>query len=122
MTLSQTMSATASPEDSLTLSDRMAQIKAAFEALERNATTRKRALEDGLEQVGIKGDIIYKMSVISTVQSLYVHVYLLLCENVECHSNAHVFDLYTYMFCISKRIIMVNGVLVFPCMNASLIC
>ena len=59
MSLSQTMSSTASPEDSLTLSDRMAQIKAAFEALERNAAARKRALEDGLEQVRVKGYNIY---------------------------------------------------------------
>ena len=51
MSLSQTMSATASPEDCLTLSDRMAQIKAAFEALERNAAVRKRGLEDGLQKV-----------------------------------------------------------------------
>lgn len=49
--LSQSMSDTASPEDSLTLSDKMAQLKAAFEALERNTATRKRGLEDGLQQV-----------------------------------------------------------------------
>lgn len=62
--LSQSMSDTASPADSLTLSDRMAQIKSAFEALERNATARKRGLEDGLEQV----------CVVYTCTCTYVHM------------------------------------------------
>ena len=51
--LSQSMSDTASPEDSLTLSDKMAQLKTAFETLERNVAARKRGLEDGLQQVHV---------------------------------------------------------------------
>ena len=41
----------ATSADSLALADKMAGLKAAFEALDRNAVARKRALEDGLKQV-----------------------------------------------------------------------
>ena len=75
MTLTQTMSATASPEDSLTLSDRMAQIKAAFEALERNAAARKRALEDGLEQVEINGDVCNLQCILQSSHYMYMYTY-----------------------------------------------
>ena len=47
------MSDNASPEDSMTLSGKMAQLKSAYEALERHAAARKRGLDDGLEQVCI---------------------------------------------------------------------
>ena len=40
----------ASPEDSVIIGDRLAQITAAFEALQRNAAARRRALEHGLAQ------------------------------------------------------------------------
>ena len=40
----------ASLEDSVIVGDRLAQITAAFEALQRNAATRRRALEHGLAQ------------------------------------------------------------------------
>ena len=39
------------PEDSLALGDKMAGLKAAYEALERNIVARNRVLEDGLKQV-----------------------------------------------------------------------
>ena len=39
------------PEDSLALGDKMAVLKAAYEALERNIVARRRVLEDGLKQV-----------------------------------------------------------------------
>ena len=39
------------PEDSLALGDKMAGLKAAYEALERNIVARRRVLEDGLKQV-----------------------------------------------------------------------
>ena len=51
--LCQNMSDNASPEDSMTLSGKMAQLKSAYEALERHAAARKRGLDDGLEQVCI---------------------------------------------------------------------
>ncbi|CAI8055159.1 Dystonin, partial [Geodia barretti] len=38
------------PEDSLALGDKMAGLKAAYEALERNIVARRRVLEDGLKQ------------------------------------------------------------------------
>lgn len=63
------MSDAASPEDSLTLSDKMAQLKTAFETLERNVAARKRGLEDGLQQVHV-----YNMH-IRRIYTLFLHVY-----------------------------------------------
>ena len=50
------MSEAASPEDSMALSGKIAQLKAVYEALERHAAARKKGLDDGLEQVGIWRD------------------------------------------------------------------
>ena len=49
-TLGHSMMDNASLEDSVIVGDRLAQITAAFEALQRNAATRRRALEYGLAQ------------------------------------------------------------------------
>ena len=43
----------ASLEDSVIVGDRLAQITAAFEALQRNTATRRRALEYGLAQASV---------------------------------------------------------------------
>ena len=40
----------ASPEDSVTIGSRLAQVTAAFEALQKSAATRRRLLEYGLKQ------------------------------------------------------------------------
>ena len=72
------MSENASPEDSLALSDRTAQVQSAFEALERNAAARKRVLTDGLEQVRTYIPVVLRSS-ISRLQYIsichyYIHV------------------------------------------------
>ena len=77
------MSENASPEDSLALSDRTAQVQSAFEALERNAAARKRVLTDGLEQVHV-----YSYSVDE------LHFNILVCHMLLIYST------YTSVKCI----------------------
>ena len=74
------MSDAASPEDSLTLSDKMAQLKTAFETLERNVAARKRGLEDGLKQVIRKKD-----QVPLSANSCMRYLYILSSYNVFAH-------------------------------------
>ncbi len=48
--LSQSISKTSSPEDSLLLGEKQAQLASAFESLQRSCLGRRRILEDGLVQ------------------------------------------------------------------------
>ena len=66
--LSESLCEGASPDDCLVVADKMAELKAVCEGVERDMGTRRRVLEDGMEQVsvwgcvwgceGVKGDII----------------------------------------------------------------
>ena len=49
--LGQSLCEGASPDDSMAIADKMAELKKECESLERDMAARKRALDDGLKQV-----------------------------------------------------------------------
>ena len=107
------MSDVASPEDSLSLSDKMAQLKTAFETLERNVSARKRGLEDGLKQVIRKKDQV-PLSENSCMRYLHIlssyNVFAHLINPPRMHRRVAVVE----SVCVSVCLLLTSGASVRP--------
>ena len=64
--LSESLCEGASPDGCLVVADKMAELKAVCEGVERDMGTRRRVLEDGMEQVSVWGCEGVKRDVIGT--------------------------------------------------------